>query len=118
MAKRRRHDLGMASLFHDVGLAALPIELLHKESRLAEPEVAAIKAAPLFAARALLRERDTHAAALERAQGAFECHLDVSGAVPIGAVGRVLAICESFDALTTDRPFRRAHTPLSTARLV
>ena len=118
MAKRRRHDLGMASLFHDVGLAALPVELLHKETPLAQTEVAAIKAAPLFAARALLRERDVHAAALERAQGAFECHLDVSGAVPIGAVGRVLAICEAYDALTTTRPQRRAHSHLDAVRLL
>jgi len=118
MAKRRRHDLGMAALFHDVGLAALPIELLHKETTLSEPEVAAIRAAPLFAARALLRERDTHAAALERAQGAFECHLDVSGPVPIGAVGRVLAICEAYDALTTTRPQRRAHSHLDALRIL
>jgi HD domain-containing protein len=118
MAKRRRHDLGMAALFHDVGLAALPIDLLHKDTALSQPEVAAIKAAPLFAARALLRERDVHAAALERAQGAFECHLDVSGAVPIGAVGRVLAICEAYDALTTTRPQRRAFSHLDALRLM
>src|SRR4051794_41295330 len=36
MVKRRRHDLGMASLFHDVGLAALPIELLHKDTPLSQ----------------------------------------------------------------------------------
>jgi hypothetical protein len=118
MAKRRRHDLGMAALFHDVGLAALPVELLQKETPLSLPEVAAIKAAPLFAARALLRERDVHPAALERAQGAFECHLDVSGAVPIGAVGRVLAICEAYDALTTTRPQRRALSHLDALRVL
>jgi hypothetical protein len=118
MAKRRRHDLGMASLFHDVGLAALPIDLLHKDTPLSQPEVAAIKAAPLFAARALLRERDVHDAALERAQGAFECHLDLSGSVPIGAVGRVLAICEAYDALTTTRPQRRAFSHLDALRLL
>jgi hypothetical protein len=118
MAKRRRHDLGMAALFHDVGLAALPLDLLNKDTALSEPEVAAIKAAPLFAARAMLRERDVHAAALERAQGAFECHLDVSGAVPIGAVGRVLALCEAYDALTTTRPQRRALSHLDALRLL
>jgi hypothetical protein len=118
MAKRRRHDLGMAALVHDLGLAALPIDLLHKETPLSELEVAAIRAAPLFSARALLRERDVSTAALERAQGAFECHLDAKGAVPVGALGRLLAICEAFDALTTTRPQRRAYSHSDALRIL
>lgn len=102
--KRRRHDLGMAALFHDVGMAALPGSLLHKPDALDEGERAALQASPLFAARAVLRERDVHPAALERALGVYECHLEK----PPGLIGKVLAICEAFDALTTTRPWRAA----------
>ena len=111
--KRRRHDLGMAALVHDVGVAALPAGLLAKTEALSEREKGALRASPLFAARAIYRDREMHPAALERAQAAYECHLDLvpppGDPLPlIGFAGRVLALCEAFDALTTERPFRRA----------
>ena len=117
--KRRRHDLGMAALFHDVGMAALPAALVNKEEPLTDREIAAFKASPLFSARAVLREGEVHSAALDRAQAVYECHLPL---VPekgeplreIGALGRIIAICEAYDALTTTRPFRRAHQPQKT----
>jgi HD domain len=113
LSKRRRHDLGMAALFHDVGMAAIPKTVLQKSGKLDEKGLRAVKASPLLSARAILREGEVTAAALERAQAAYECHLDLvpgEGPLPeIGLPGRILAICESFDALTTTRPFRAAH---------
>ena len=115
LSKRRRHDLGMAALFHDVGIAAIPANVLAKQGKLDQKDRGFLDASPLFAARAILRDREVHGAALERALAAYECHLDMvpkEGAPPeVGLGGRILAICESFDALTTDRPFRRAHSP-------
>ena len=112
LSKRRRHDLGMAALFHDVGMAAIPKTVLQKSGKLDEKGQRAVKASPLLSARAILREGEVNAAALERAQAAYECHLDLvprEGPLPaIGFAGRILAICESFDALTTIRPFRSA----------
>jgi len=112
LSKRRRHDLGMAALFHDVGMAAIPKTVLQKSGKLDEKGLRAVKASPLLSARAILREGEVTAAALERAQAAYECHLDLvpgEGLVPeIGLPGRILAICVSFDALTTTRPFRGA----------
>jgi hypothetical protein len=115
LPKGRRHDLGMAALFHDVGIAAIPKALLDKQGRLDARAQTALKASPLFAARAILRDREVHPAALERALAAYECHLDLvtpaGEPLPeIGLLGRILSICESYDALTTDRPFRRAKT--------
>src|SRR5258706_600172 len=113
MSKKRRHDLGMAALFHDVGMAAIPKTVLQKSGKLDERGLRAVKASPLLSARAILRDGEMSLAALERAQGAYECHLDLvprEDTVPeIGLTGRMLAICESFDALTTTRPFRAAH---------
>jgi HD-GYP domain-containing protein (c-di-GMP phosphodiesterase class II) len=116
LARRRRHDLGMAALFHDVGMAALPATLVEKAEALSDRERRALSANPLFAARAALRDREVHPAALERAVATYECHLDLhpkDGSPPpeIGFCGRVLAICEAFDAMTTERPYREAHEP-------
>jgi len=115
LPKSRRHDLGMAALFHDVGMAAIPTALLEKQGKLDARAQSALKASPLFAARAILRDREVHAAALERALAAYECHLDLVPAAEdpvtdIGLAGRILSICESYDALTTERPFRPART--------
>jgi HD domain-containing protein len=115
LSKARRHDLGMAALFHDVGMAAIPAALLERQGKLDSRAQTALKASPLFAARAILRDREVHAAALERALAAYECHLDLvpmaDDPVPeIGLAGRILSICESYDALTTQRPFRPARS--------
>jgi len=122
LSKRRRHDLAMAALFHDVGMAAIPKAVLQKPGKLDETGRRAVKASPLLSARAILRDREVHAPALERAQAAYECHLDLvppEGALPeIGLPGRILAICESFDALTTARPFRPAHAPRAAMRIL
>jgi hypothetical protein len=113
MSKKRRHDLGMAALFHDVGMAAIPKTVLQKSGKLDERGLRAESSGLAFTARAILRDGEMSLAALERAQGAYECHLDLvprEDTVPeIGLTGRMLAICESFDALTTTRPFRAAH---------
>jgi hypothetical protein len=114
LPKNRRHDLGMAALFHDVGMAAIPTALLDRGGKLDSRAQSALRASPLFAARAILRDREVHPPALERALAVHECHLDLvpaDGSLPdIGLAGRILAICESYDALTTDRPFRAAYS--------
>ncbi len=123
LAKGRRYDLGMAALFHDVGMAAIPAALLERQGKLDARAQTALKASPLFAARAILRDREVHAAALERALAAYECHLDLVPAaedpVPeIGLLGRILSICESYDALTTERPFRPARSHQEALRIM
>lgn len=122
LAKPRRHELGMAALFHDVGMAAIPSALIERPGKLDARAQVALKASPLFAARAILRDRELHPAALSRALAVYECHLDLvpqEGAVPdIGLFGRILAICESYDALTTARPFRPAHTHNQALRIM
>ena len=123
LAKGRRYDLGMAALFHDVGMAAIPAALLERHGKLDIRAQTALKASPLFAARAILRGREVHAAALERALAAYECHLDLvplaEDPVPeIGLLGRILSICESYDALTTERPFRPARSHQEALRIM
>jgi putative two-component system response regulator len=122
LSKARRHDLGMGALFHDVGMAAIPKTVLQKSGKLDENGLRAVKASPLLSARAILRDGEVSAAALERAQAAYECHLDLvprDGSLPeIGLPGRILAICESFDALTSNRPFRAAHSLREATRIM
>jgi len=123
LSRGRRHDLGMAALFHDVGMAAIPSALLERKGELDERAKSAVKSSPLFAARAILRHREVHQAALDRALAAYECHLelvpDPGEPLPeIGFPARILALCESFDALTTERPFRPARSPREALQII
>jgi putative two-component system response regulator len=122
LSKRRRYDVGMAALFHDVGMAAIPKMVLQRSGKLDEKGKRAVKASPLLSARAILRDGEVHTAALERAQAAYECHLDLvpqdGPLTDIGLGGKILAICESFDALTTARPFRAAHSIRDATRIM
>ena len=99
---------------HDIGKLAIPPEVLGKEGRLTPKELAEIREHPEVGARILLR-----IAALSEALPYVLYHherWDGTG-YPAGKAGeeipleaRVLAIADAFDAMTSDRPYRRALT--------
>src|SRR5205823_3604343 len=55
LSKRRRHDLGMAALFHDVGIAPIPANVLASQGKLDQKDRAFLAPSPPSAPRALLR---------------------------------------------------------------
>lgn len=106
---RRRHLL-LAALLHDVGKIDVPIDVLHKPGRLEPAERAAIEAhveAGVRRTGALGPDvRTIIAQHHERIDGAgYPCGL--RGAA-IRLEARIVAVADAFDALTSDRPYRRA----------
>jgi putative nucleotidyltransferase with HDIG domain len=99
---------------HDIGKLAVSDEVLRKEGRLDDGELAQIREHPKIGARILLRM-----AALREAIPYVLYHherWDGNG-YPSGKAGeeipveaRVLAVADAFDAMTSDRPYRRALT--------
>ena len=97
---------------HDIGKLAISDEVLSKPGRLDEDELAQIREHPKLGARLLLR-----VAAFRQALPYVLYHherWDGTG-YPTGRAGeqipveaRVLAIADAFDAMTSDRPYRRA----------
>ena len=111
LSAQRLHLLDIGSYLHDVGKIRVPAEILQKPAALTAKERAVINRHPSFG-RALLEET------YMRAAGAIvEQHherLDGSG-YPFGLAGDeilteayVVAVADTFDAMTTDRPYRRA----------
>lgn len=104
-----------AALLHDVGKVAIPAEILTKTAALTPAEYEAIKSHPTLGAEAV-QEIDLFR---ELAPEIRYHHERVDGrGYPDGLVGeqipfeaRVLAVADAFDALTSDRPYRRALTP-------
>jgi putative nucleotidyltransferase with HDIG domain len=104
--------LAIAGLVHDIGKLQLPAEILNKPGRLSDEEFAVIRRHPSLGATLLQRlggfdeEVSIVAGHHERWDG---------GGYPAGAAGeeipfeaRILSVCDVYDALTSDRPYRAA----------
>ncbi|MCW2956586.1 MAG: hypothetical protein JWO69_1455 [Thermoleophilia bacterium] len=104
-----------AATFHDIGKIAVPDGVLQKPGRLDDDEFEAMKVHPIEGARICaklqaLRDavpliRSHH----ERMDGRGYPDGLVAQAIPLGA--RVIAVADAWDAITSDRPYRRGQPP-------
>ncbi len=110
-------DLGVAAVFHDVGLRMCPAELLEKGGALDNRERAVINQHPIRSVEYLLEERRFTKSALSRIIVAFEHHRTATGSgYPPGSrkpdlFSRIVTIADVYDALTSERPWRKAYLP-------
>jgi HD-GYP domain-containing protein (c-di-GMP phosphodiesterase class II) len=105
--------LGVGLLLHDIGKLAVPQEILRKPGPLNEEEWKAIRAHPMHGFE-MLRKADG-ISALSRAVVRSHHEKWVGGGYPDGQVGqdihqfaRIAAVADVFDALTSDRDYRKA----------
>jgi len=105
----------LAARVHDLGKIAVPDEVLHKQGRLTEEEFAIMKQHPATGAEILAkfpeyrRGRELVLAHHERIDGRGYPRGLAGDAIPLGA--RVIAVADSWDAMTSDRPYRTALHP-------
>ena len=104
------HTLLLAALYHDVGKCYQPTEILSKPGQLTDAEYAAMKRHPIDSCN-LLSTRFPKAVA-QIARGHHE-RLDGSG-YPDGLTAdqmtlevRILSVADTFDAMTSDRPYKK-----------
>ncbi|MBI4060444.1 MAG: HD domain-containing protein [Elusimicrobia bacterium] len=117
----RLSELGFGALFHDLGKARLPRELIDKPDALTESDWRLMRRHPALGAEALLAMRRPMDAQLARAVSmAFEHHLGLDGAgYPSLApprrqelFTRICAVADAFDAMTSGRVYdKRARSP-------
>jgi len=108
------HDLGMAGMLHDIGKMLIPIEILNKPGKLTEEEFEIMKTHPVNAVNQL-----KHLVSHNILSGIETHHEKLDGTgYPYGLsdsdinyYGKVLAVCDVYDALTSDRPYRMAALP-------
>jgi HD-GYP domain-containing protein (c-di-GMP phosphodiesterase class II) len=104
----------LAAELHDIGKAAIPEEILNKPAPLDAEELEFIRRHTLIGER-ILRAAPSlvHAADLVRSSHEW---VDGTGypdglqgdEIPLGA--RIIAVCDAFDAMTSQRPYRDAMT--------
>ncbi len=115
LTRAQARDVRFAAMLHDIGKIAVPSEILLKPGPLSEEEWVVMR---------------THAAVGGELVGRIEAFAHLAPAVrasherwdgggyPDGLAGeqiplaaRIIAACDTYDAIVTDRPYRPARTP-------
>ena len=106
--------IAVASLFHDIGKVNIPDEVLNKVGMLNERDFEYIRKHPSDSAKVLSQRFEE---ALTDIVGQHHERLDGSG-YPLGLKGdeimleaKIVAVADSYDAMTSDRAYRKGITP-------
>ena len=109
-------DAGLAGLLHDLGKAAMPLEILNKPAKLTEAEFAVIRSHPQRGWQMLHDGKGTSALAMDVCLHHHE-RMDGRG-YPHGLPGdqlstfaRMGAVCDVYDAITSNRPYKAGWDP-------
>jgi HD-GYP domain-containing protein (c-di-GMP phosphodiesterase class II) len=115
------NNLQRGALLHDIGKIGIPDAILRKPGALDDDEWEIMRHHPDFGRRMLAgipflsRPIDVIYAHQERYDGTGYPQGLAGEAIPIGA--RIFAVADTFDAITSDRPYRKAQ-PLEVARQI
>ncbi len=105
-----RTAVAYAAMLHDLGKIGVPDHVLQRTTPLSEPEAAVLRQVPLITCKILepLRVFETETSIIRHLRERYDGTGYPSGlagaAIPIGS--RLLAVTETFDALTSERPYR------------
>jgi len=115
-------DAGMAGLIHDLGKAKIPLEILNKPGKLTDAEFEIVKRHPKDGYEMLVAE--TSSGALAARDVALHHHEKIDGTgYPDGLSGegisllsRMAAVCDVYDAITSNRPYKSGWDPAESIR--
>jgi len=118
MSKFHLCELGLAALFHDIGKADLPPELMDKPGKLSQEERLLMENHPLYGVKKIMKLKGLDALSSRIITGIFEHHLlaDFSGypRFPyqrLSLFGRIISIADCYDGLTSSRVSGRSAYP-------
>jgi len=106
---------GLAGLLHDVGMVRVPQDILMKPGKLTEDEMGRVRTHPAEGVRIIMKAEEHLDLAVA---AAYEHHIRVDGGGYPARTSRTKAhqasnlvhVCDVFDALRSDRPYREAFT--------
>ena len=110
------HALGMAGLLHDVGKMSIPENILNKPGKLTDEEFEIVKSHPMKGWEMLKESGEKNEIALdvclhhhERVDGkGYPDNLSGDG---LSLVARMGAVCDVYDAITSDRSYKKGWEP-------
>ncbi|MDR0548642.1 MAG: HD domain-containing protein [Deltaproteobacteria bacterium] len=114
LSKMEVATLGLGGLFHDLGKVDIPIELIRKPGKFTEVEYEEIKKHPLNSVCRILSLNADNAFKSKLFLPPFEHHININHSgypatdlkAPVSLFGRIVAITDLYDALTSSRSYR------------
>jgi HD-GYP domain-containing protein (c-di-GMP phosphodiesterase class II) len=116
MDKTACAEAGLAGFLHDVGKAFIPLTILHKPSSLSPMEYEIAQRHPTLGYNHLVKNPGVPAYASDVCMQHHE-RIDGSGypnnlsGAGISRLARMTAICDVYDALTSERPYKKSWDP-------
>ncbi|AVZ79457.1 phosphodiesterase [Zoogloeaceae bacteirum Par-f-2] len=112
---------GLAGLLHDIGKAAIPLEVLNKPGKLTDAEFEIIKSHPVRGHQMLCEAGGADDVALdvclhhhEKTDGSgYPHHLKAD---EISLFAKMGAVCDVYDAITSNRPYKAGWDPAESIR--
>lgn len=112
--KEELTELGMSAFFHDVGRLEIPKEILEKKDKLTQEERKIMEKHTFHGVEKLISLKDTSYLPVRTLYVALEHHLwaNLSGYPKlwkrnkVGLYSKIIKICDFFDSVTTERPYR------------
>lgn len=121
LSEEDTREAGLAGLLHDVGKMGVPMEVLNKPGKLTDAEFALMRAHPAHGFRMLHRSPGITETALDVCLHHHE-KIDGTGyphqlnAESISQAARMGAVCDVYDAITSDRPYKKGWSPVESIR--
>ncbi|MBI3221973.1 MAG: HD-GYP domain-containing protein [Nitrosomonadales bacterium] len=119
--EEQTRQAGLAGLLHDVGKMAIPMEILNKPGKLTDEEFAVVKSHPAEGHKMLLEGQGVGDVALDVCLHHHE-KVDGSGYPErlaneqISLHAKMGAVCDVYDAVTSNRPYKNGWEPAETLR--
>jgi putative nucleotidyltransferase with HDIG domain len=113
VSDHERDVLQLAGLLHDVGKIGIPEYVLNKPGELTDEEYAKVTLHPVHGAEIISNIQSPYVPEIAAAVRHHHEHWDGSGypehlkGEDVPRVARILALADSFDAMTSDRPYRK-----------
>ncbi len=112
-------NLGLIGVFHDIGKIRIPEYILYKERKLTLEEEEEIKNIPYYSVDILKSYFDSSKEAQFTLLAIYENLLkSQEDSSKLTLFPRIVAVCDSYDSLTTKKPYRDAYLPEKALKLM